>query len=298
MWRIIYAILGFAVIVLILVVVLPISYSEIVARGSAALALGFVVLVYPYFAIRNRRNLKKIERDIKFDRTRLRLKNVRKNSWVWEISGAGWAGLTYRSSPPAWPADLSRIEDLRRYYCREKGSWGSGSKAVVDFEPLQVSGCEVLRVITKEPINHYPVYAGRLVFPFQKLFYEIWVSFMEARTTDLSQTREFIVYGHALNAGEITIENVDGVDLVHGWYRDHCNEQDNDIPVAPFLTKDSWGEIVEQIVSRRSLADDEINDEKFPTHALTKVRGALARIQDSLMLSERLVSQPPFRKNT
>lgn len=298
MGRILLILAGFAAIVVILAMALPPSYSQVLLKGSAGLALGFVALIYPYFAIRDRRNLKKAERDIRFNRTGLKLENVGKNSWLWRLPGRGWVRLTHNSFPPAWPADLSRLEELKSFYCQERGTWGGGSKAIVEFEPLEVRGCEVLRMITKETFNHYPLYAGRLIFPFQTMFYDISVFFPESRTSDLGQTRDYIVFRRTLDTREVAVENVDGIDVVHGWYRDRCREEENDLAPAPFLTKVSWPETVDQIVSRRSLADEELYDEEFPAHALTKVRSALKTIQDSLTVSERLASAPPFRTDT
>lgn len=297
MGRILSILAGFAAIVVILAMALPPSYSQVLLKGSAGLALGFVVLIYPYLAIRDRRNLKKAERDIRFNRTGLKLEKVEKNSWSWKLSGQGWIRLTHNSLPPRWPADLSRLGELKGFYCQERGMWGGGSKAIVEFEPLQVRGCEVLRMITKEAFNHYPLYAGRLIFPFQKMSYEMSVFCPESRTTDLSEMRDYIVFRRALDTREVAVENVDGIDVVHGWYRDRCREEENDLAPAPFLTKVSWLETVDQIVSRRSLADEELYDAEFPAHALTKVRSALKTIQDSLRVSERLASEPPFRAN-
>lgn len=139
---------------------------------------------------------------------------------------------------------------------------------LVSLEIVSLTALPAIRAFGKIPQKpHGMTYMGRLILPFREFTYSFELGGREHGTTGM---RDTIVFTQMLQAGKVSTKN-----FPEGWAQD------------PYDTALKTGVL-------RNMADDEQWGDEFPDHPLSRVRKAMAQIQDTLVLNEELMKCEPL----
>lgn len=187
----------------------------------------------------------------------------------WQDGDGDTLRVRISHEPARFLADLVDLPSLRQHY-RLQAEAAHG--AIVSVEMVSVHGVPAVEVITK--FERLPAYAfeGTLVFPFEASHCIVTIGSIERGTTGV---RDAIITSHLVGRGELGLELPEkgAVGSMKGWFQD------------PYL-EDYRG------VMLHSLSDDERLDPLFPRHPLSKVRRALARVEETATLDGTARADP------
>lgn len=176
--------------------------------------------------------------------------------------------LHYFPIRPDIPCSLNDLVTLRDSYRR--GVTQSGG-ALVSVNVVRVQGLLGTRTIFKFPQQPAGIaYVASLTFPFRDFSFVIKLQCPENGPTG---TREAMVFEQLLKAGEVSISPETGNPV--GWSRD---------PYEPNLVSGT----------QMTLAEEIKYDEHFPEHPLSRARGFLTRVANSITFSPEVLNSAAF----
>jgi hypothetical protein len=175
--------------------------------------------------------------------------------------------LHYFPIRPDIPCSLNDVATLRDSYRRGVNQSGGG---LVSVNVVRVQGLLGTRTIFKFPQQPSGIaYVASLTFPFRDFSFVIKLQCPENEPTG---TREAVVLEQLLKTGEISI-GPEGKPI--GWSRD---------PYEPNLVAGT----------QMTLAEEIKYDEHFPEHPLSRARGFLTRVVNSINFTPEVLSSPAF----
>ncbi|PZM84736.1 MAG: hypothetical protein DKT66_08915 [Candidatus Melainabacteria bacterium] len=175
--------------------------------------------------------------------------------------------LHYFPIRPDIPCSLNDVATLRDSYRRGVNQSGGG---LVSVNVVRVQGLLGTRTIFKFPQQPSGIaYVASLTFPFRDFSFVIKLQCPENEPTG---TREAVVLEQLLKTGEISI-GPEGNPI--GWSRD---------PYEPNLVAGT----------QMTLAEEIKYDEHFPEHPLSRARGFLTRVVNSINFTPEVLSSPAF----
>ncbi|MCC6977904.1 MAG: hypothetical protein IT343_06255 [Candidatus Melainabacteria bacterium] len=176
--------------------------------------------------------------------------------------------LHYFPIRPDIPCSLNDLVTLRDSYRR--GVTQSGG-ALVSVNVVRVQGLLGTRTIFKFPQQPSGIaYVASLTFPFRDFSFVIKLQCPENGPTG---TREAAVLDQLLKTGEVSISPETGNPI--GWSRD---------PYEPNLVA----------ATQMTLAEEIKYDEHFPEHPLSRARGFLTRVANSITFSPEVLNSAAF----
>ncbi|MBX9952872.1 MAG: hypothetical protein K2Y39_27105 [Candidatus Obscuribacterales bacterium] len=175
--------------------------------------------------------------------------------------------LHYFPIRPDIPCSLNDVNTLRDSYRRGVNQSGG---ALVSVNVVRVQGLLGTRTIFKFPQQPSGIaYVASLTFPFRDFSFVIKLQCPENQPTGL---RESAVFEQLIKTGEISMDS--GGNPV-GWSRD---------PYAPNLVAGT----------QMTLAEEIKYDEQFPQHPLSRARGFLTRVANSINFTPEVLNAPAF----
>lgn len=175
--------------------------------------------------------------------------------------------LHYFPIRPDIPCSLNDVATLRDSYRRGVNQSGGG---LVSVNVVRVQGLLGTRTIFKFPQQPSGIaYVASLTFPFRDFSFVIKLQCPENEPTG---TREAVVLEQLLKTGEISIGPESNP---IGWSRD---------PYEPNLVAGT----------QMTLAEEIKYDEHFPEHPLSRARGFLTRVVNSINFTPEVLSSPAF----
>lgn len=175
--------------------------------------------------------------------------------------------LHYFPIRPDIPCSLNDVSTLRDSYRRGVNQSGGG---LVSVNVVRVQGLLGTRTIFKFPQQPSGIaYVASLTFPFRDFSFVIKLQCPENQPTGL---REAVVFEQLRKTGEIAM---DGAGNPIGWSRD---------PYEPNLVAGT----------QMTLAEEIKYDEQFPQHPLSRARGFLTRVANSINFTPEVLSSPAF----
>ncbi len=176
--------------------------------------------------------------------------------------------LHYFPIRPDIPCSLNDLVTLRDSYRRGVSQSGGG---LVSVNVVRVQGLLGTRTIFKFPQQPSGIaYVASLTFPFRDFSFVIKLQCPENGPTG---TREAIVFEKLMQAGEISLSKETGNPV--GWSRD---------PYEPNLVAGT----------QMTLAEEIKYDEMFPDHPLSRARGFLTRVANSITFSPEVLNSTTF----
>ena len=208
---------------------------------------------------------------VRLDTTGWDARQPREDRLAWNLPEGGTIGLFIFTMPPQIPR-VESVAEMRRLEREALNAEGTG---LVEYYVEQLAcGARALRSITKAasdpgiPLERSGLtYTGWITVPFERLSIVVKA---QAREIGPTGVRESMVLNRALQEQRVTIVDAENVE---GW-----------VP----LPADGLGPL------DASLADLPGFDEEFPGHPLTKVRAALARVEETLKIAESIMREAPF----
>jgi hypothetical protein len=205
---------------------------------------------------------------VTFDASGLTLQGDQDGVRVWHTPAGDGLGLYYFPIPPDIEPDLQSVSAVRGFY---RAAAAQAGAAIIEVDVLQTNGCSGVRQIIKVPQQpHGMTYLGSLTLPFRDFSYVLKIQCMEQGTTGV---RDAVVLDEKLAAGEVAIDEKKRT--LRGWMQDPYDSSIRD-------------------VFARNQAEAEEYDERFPEHPLSRLRGLMRRVQETLRISENVRVQPPF----
>ena len=176
--------------------------------------------------------------------------------------------LHYFPIRPDIPCSLNDLVTLRDSYRRGVNQSGGG---LVSVNVVRVQGLLGTRTIFKFPQQPSGIaYVASLTFPFRDFSFVIKLQCPENGPTG---TREAIVFEQLLKNGEIMMSQDTGNPI--GWSRD---------PYEPSLVTGT----------QMTLAEEIKYDEMFPEHPLSRARGFLTRVANTITFAPEVLSSAAF----
>jgi hypothetical protein len=165
---------------------------------------------------------------------------------------------------------LTDIDAIRKSYREGVAAQGGG---IVSIDVVVGAGLRMVETVFKFPQQpHGMTYVGALTLAFRDFSYVVRVNCQEIGTTGI---RDAVVFGKVLDdQGPVTIIGGDNPRLV-GWSQD---------PYDPHFSRGAL----------RNRADDDAWDTQFPDHPLSRVRGTLRTVKDSVHVPDDIRTAAPF----
>jgi hypothetical protein len=196
---------------------------------------------------------------ITFDTTGLTLRGDDRNSRIWMTDAGDLVTVYDLRKPPGFRAVADDLDSIRAASRRQAAAYGA---AIVEVELCSVGGVAAVREILKVPQTPVGMgYLGSFMLPFAESGYLLSVACQER---GLTGSRDTAVFARLIRSGEVKFE--DGDTQPTNWMRD---------PYDPSITGPP----------ARNRADDEAYDSLFPDHPLSRVRGLLRQIDNSLRIA-------------
>jgi hypothetical protein len=143
--------------------------------------------------------------------------------------------------------------------------------AIIEVDVVKVDGCWSIRQIIKKPQQpHGMMYIGAYTLPFRDFSFVVKIQCMEHGMTG---KRDTLVLDEKVAAREVTIDFKKGE--VRGWMQDPYDDSIRD-------------------VFARNLSEAEEHDGRFPDHPLSRLRGLMRRVQETLRVGEDVRDRPRF----
>lgn len=176
--------------------------------------------------------------------------------------------LHFFDKTPDIPANLSDISALRDNFRDGISSVGGG---LIKAETVLIDDVLCIEAVFKTPQKpHGMTYFAALTIPFAK---HSFVIKMTAHEFGITGMRDSLVFEQLRASNQIQVKA--NSEFPKGWMQD---------PYKP-----EW-----QAPCLRNKADDEIYDEKFPDHPLSRLRKEIEHIKGTLKLSEELKASAKF----
>jgi hypothetical protein len=206
--------------------------------------------------------------DVSFETASFSYRGERDGVQVWLTPAEDPVGLFLFPIPPDIGADVSDLRALREFY---RSSHAAVGTVVIALDAVDVDGCRSVRLITKIPQQPSGMtYIGSLTIPFRDFSFVLKVEAREHGTTGI---RDTLVANELMDAGIVTID-VEAGDL-RGWTQDPYDATLRDGPYP-------------------NLSESEAYDTRFPDHPLSRVRPLLRHLSQSVTVSDRVRTSPPF----
>lgn len=176
--------------------------------------------------------------------------------------------LHFFDKAPDIPANLSDISALRDNFRDGITSMGGG---LIKADTLLIDGVLCIEAVFKTPQKpHGMTYFAALTIPFANNSFVLKITAQEFGITGM---RDSLVFEQLRASKQIQVDA--DSEFPKGWMED---------PYKP-----EW-----QAPCLRNKADDEIYDEKFPDHPLSRLRKEISQIKGTLRFSEELKASAKF----
>ncbi|HNH82838.1 MAG TPA: hypothetical protein PL157_10740 [Acidobacteriota bacterium] len=193
--------------------------------------------------------------------------SVNSHQQIWTNDAGEALSLSFFEEKPDIPVAIKpeKINELRKAY---RGFAKQSGAAIISVEIVSICGIPSLEVILKKPFQGRPGFAflGSVTIPLRDFSYVIRFESLEQGTTGIREATVMML--------EQPIPQIDKqTSKILGWVKD------------PYDAKFDKGALY-------NLADQEKYDQMFEFHPLTRVRGHLHRLKQTIQIDSYVTDYP------